>query len=98
MERETIRSSIESLLTTLLEVDQVQGCLVEDDRSDTIAAVGVVRLPDALSIEVRLGLGGRLVVWFRERPGIGVVRTYARRIERELTELVVAYERSLVRP
>src|SRR5687767_3888232 len=98
MERDALRASIEALLKTLLEAGHVEGSVAEDYRGDTIAAVGVVRSPEAFSIEVPLRLGGRLVVWLRDRPAYGIVRTYARRIERELTELVVAYEHSLLRP
>jgi hypothetical protein len=98
MELDATRLAIESLLKTLLELGQVQGCVAEDDRGDAIASVGTLRAPDAVCIEVPLRLGGRLVVWFRERSAYGILRTYARRIEAPLSELVGAYERSLVRP
>lgn len=98
MEHEAIRTSIEALLRTVLEAGHAEGCLAEDERGDVIASVGALRSPAALSIDVPLRLGGRLVVCFRDRPAIGLVRTRARRIERELSDLVAAYERSLVRP
>lgn len=98
MDRDAVRSAIEALLTTLLEIPEVERCVAEDDRGDAIASVGALQSSDAETLEVPLRLGGRLVIRFRRRPAFGVVRTYARRIERQISDLVLAYERSLVRP